>query len=126
MQTGLSSDAEANTLGDRIVQARERTGLSTAQLARRLGVKTRTLSSWEKNASEPRSNRLMMLAGSLNVSPLWLLNGTDEYAPNEDIADLSEMRERVASLQRVIESLSAMVSDLSDKVEQMAADKRAA
>ena len=126
MQTGFSSDAQADTLGDRIVQARERAGLSTAQLARRLGVKTRTLSSWEKNATEPRSNRLMMLAGSLNVSPLWLLNGTDEYAPNEEVADLSEMRERVASLQRVIESLSAMVSDLSDKVEQMAADKRAA
>ena len=126
MQTGFSSDTQADSLGDRIVQARERAGLSTAQLARRLGVKTRTLSSWEKNASEPRSNRLMMLAGSLNVSPLWLLNGTDEYAPNEDVADLSEMRERVASLQRVIESLSTMVSDLSDKVEQMAADKRAA
>lgn len=126
MQTGISSNDPALNLGERIVQARERAGFSTAQLARRLGVKTRTLSSWEKNASEPRSNRLMTLAGSLNVSPIWLLNGTDEYAPNEEAVHLSEMRERVASLQRVIESLSSMVSDLSNKVEQMASDKRAA
>ena len=56
-----------STVAERMVSAREALGLSTAQLARRLGVQTRTLSAWETGASEPRSNRLVNLAGVREV-----------------------------------------------------------
>jgi transcriptional regulator with XRE-family HTH domain len=52
--------------------------LTTSQLARRLGIKTETLHDWETDRSEPRSNRLLTLAGVLNVSPTWLLTGAGE------------------------------------------------
>ncbi len=63
------------TLGGRIVHAREIMGLSTAQLARRVGVKTSTLQAWETDRSAPRSNRLVMLASMLNVNIAWLMVG---------------------------------------------------
>ena len=46
----------ADTLGGRIVHARELQDLTTAQLARRVGVKTATLHEWETDRSEPRSS----------------------------------------------------------------------
>ena len=75
--TTVGDSPEPGSLGERIAEARDRTGLSVAQFARRLGVKTRTLSSWERGVSKPRSNRIAMLAGALNVTPAWLLSGKD-------------------------------------------------
>lgn len=75
---------EAATLGDRIAAARQAAGLTQAGLAARLGVGAKIVSSWENDRSEPRSNRLAMLAGLLNVSVSWLLTGGGEgVAPPE-------------------------------------------
>lgn len=67
-------DAHA-TFGDRLTAAREAFGLSPEQLAWRLGVRRATIFSWENDQSEPRSNRMQMLAGVLNVSLIWLMTG---------------------------------------------------
>ncbi|MDG4648488.1 helix-turn-helix domain-containing protein [Roseibacterium sp. SDUM158017] len=66
---------EAATFGDRMTGAREAAGLSQSELARRLGVKVKTIRAWENDRSEPRANRLQMLAGMMGVSIMWLLNG---------------------------------------------------
>ncbi len=66
------------TFGDRLAAARESAELSQKELAKRLGVKPKTLAAWENDLSEPRANRLQMLAGLLNVSLMWLLNGEGE------------------------------------------------
>ena len=63
------------TLGGRLVFAREAAGLSTAQLARRIGVTTDSLRAWESDRYTPRANRLVTIAGVLNVSAAWLLSG---------------------------------------------------
>ncbi|MEM8871483.1 MAG: helix-turn-helix transcriptional regulator [Pseudomonadota bacterium] len=68
------SEATA-TFGDRIVAARDAMGMTSAQLARRLGIRPQTLTSWEHDRSEPRANKLQMLAGVLNVSMIWLMSG---------------------------------------------------
>ena len=62
------------TFGDRLVAAREKSNLSQQDLAKRLGVKNSTIKSWENDNSEPRANRLSMLAGLLNVSITWLIS----------------------------------------------------
>jgi transcriptional regulator with XRE-family HTH domain len=69
---------EAATFGDRVAAARERAGMTQGVLAKRLGVKLTTLRAWEEDRSEPRANRLSMLAGLLNVSMMWLINGEGE------------------------------------------------
>jgi HTH-type transcriptional regulator, cell division transcriptional repressor len=73
--TIYSGSPDLDTMGGRLSRARDALGLSTAQLARRLGVQTATISAWETDRSQPRANRLSMLAGVLNVSPSWLLYG---------------------------------------------------
>ncbi len=73
---------ERATFGDRLAAAREAADLSQKNLAKRLGVKAKTVAAWENDLSEPRANRLQMLAGLLNVSLMWLLNGEgDGVAP---------------------------------------------
>lgn len=81
---------ESATFGDRLIAAREALGLSQADLARRLGVKHKTLSAWEDDLTEPRANRLSMLAGVLNVSLVWLLNGEGEGLAEPDADTLPE------------------------------------
>jgi len=63
------------TMGGRIQKAREARGLTVSQLARRSGVLSKTLHNWETDRSEPRANKLQLLAGVLSIPPLWLLNG---------------------------------------------------
>jgi len=87
-------DPETSTFGDRIAGAREAAGMSQSELARRLGVRLSTLRGWEDDRSEPRANKLQMMAGLLNVSLVWLLNGVGEGAPNltdDTAADITAM-----------------------------------
>ena len=71
----------AATFGDRLALAREAQNLTQEQLARRLGLRTPTIENWECDRSEPRANRLQILAGFLNVSMGWMLTGEGEGGP---------------------------------------------
>jgi len=73
-QDGWFSE-ESATFGDRLAGAREAVGLTQEEFSRRLGVKLKTVEAWENDLSEPRANRLQMMAGLLNVSIRWLLTG---------------------------------------------------
>lgn len=66
---------EAATFGDRLADARETLGLSQEEFAKRVGIKLKTLVAWENDFSEPRANKLQMIAGMLNVSMVWLMTG---------------------------------------------------
>lgn len=82
-------DPDATTFGDRLSGAREAAGMSQAQLAKRLGVKIKTMKAWEEDLSEPRANRLSHLSGMLNVSLRWLLTGEGPGPEGLDVGDLS-------------------------------------
>ena len=83
---------DAATFGDRLAAAREGAGLKQSDLAKKLGVKTSTLSDWENDRKEPRANRLSMLSGMLGISLSWLLTGEGEgvAAPTEGAEDLDK------------------------------------
>jgi transcriptional regulator with XRE-family HTH domain len=100
----------ADTLGGRIVYAREAQDLTTSQLARRMGVKTETLHDWETDRAEPRSNRLLTLAGMLNVSPTWLLTGAGE-SPADSLTETEMMHIR-ESVVRMREQVLTLVEEL--------------
>ena len=110
--------AQDSTMGGRIAQARDTLDLTTAQLARRMGVKTSTLAQWEADRSEPRANRLVMLAGLLNVSPAWLLIGRGE-APSADAdgAILHMTRNELANLRDDAQSLMERVERALDRLD---------
>jgi len=83
------------TFGDRVAAAREFADMTQAVLAKRLGVRLATLRAWEEDLSEPRANRLSMLAGLLNVSMMWLINGEGEGldAPQDSASVTGDLNE---------------------------------
>ena len=105
-----SLEAVPQPLGPRIRVAREHAGLALSEAARKLGVTEATLRAWESGEEEPRANRLQMLAGLLNVSLPWFLEGReDEYMAartdsDDDAlrAELAEIRTRLEELQRLV------------------------
>ena len=109
-------DDSEDTLGGRLVAARESNNLTTAQLARRIGVKTETMSNWENDRDEPRANRLVIIAGVLNVSPTWLLCGAGESPSGQSTSADTAATVR-AAVHRVREYL-AYVNDELEKIEQ--------
>jgi transcriptional regulator with XRE-family HTH domain len=98
-QEDNDDDILPDTFGGRIVRARETAKLSTAQLARRAGVLTKTMQSWESDRLMPRTNQIVKLSGLLNVSPTWLLMERGE-SPSDEVND-SEL----ASLQETLSQL---------------------
>lgn len=101
-EDGWFSD-ESATFGDRLTGAREVAGLTQAELARRLGIKVKTLRAWEDDISEPRANRLSMVAGLLNVSIVWLLTGQGDglMAPMESLPETNEVRSLLLELRQM-------------------------
>lgn len=117
---------EAATFGDRVAAARESQSLSHAQLARHLGVATRTVEAWENDVSEPRANKLQMLSGVLNVSMPWLLTGEgDGIEPaetNAAIVDvLTEVRTLRAEMLRSAERLAVLEKKLRQPAPELTA-----
>ena len=113
-----SGEHALDTLGGRIVRARESLGLSTAQLARRLGVETETLNLWETDRAEPRPNRLVTLAGLLNVSLSWLLVEEGE-GPSDQMTktDIMRIGDRVDSLRDKAGSLADELENLRESLD---------
>ncbi|MEM9248374.1 MAG: helix-turn-helix domain-containing protein [Pseudomonadota bacterium] len=120
--------AETATFGDRVAGARDALGIGQPELARRLGIKVKTLRDWENDLAEPRANKLQMLAGVLGVSLMWLLNGegdgidapADSDSTPKAVRDLLlELRALHAELDRTTDG----VARVEKRLRQLLADK---
>lgn len=105
---------EAATFGDRVAAGREVLGISQADLARKLGVKLKTVQGWEDDISEPRANKLQMLSGVLNVSLMWLLNGEGEGIPAP--GDQGEISPDINALLTEIRQIKGSITQAADKL----------
>ena len=99
-KTIFNANDEDTTLGGRISNAREASGLSVAQVVKRLGVRKKTFEAWETDRSEPRANKLVALAGILNVSPPYLIGGlggspTEKSFSETDLFEISSQVNKV-------------------------------
>ncbi|NYS23460.1 helix-turn-helix transcriptional regulator [Rhodobacteraceae bacterium 2376] len=94
---------DAATFGDRLTAAREAAGMDQRTLARRMGVKLKTVEGWENDVSEPRANKLQMVAGVLNVSIRWLLTGQGDglHEPAADAELAATARDLMGDLRQV-------------------------
>lgn len=115
---------DAATFGDRVAGAREAAGMTQSQLARRLGVKKATIISWEDDLSEPRANKLSMMAGMLNVSIKWLLTGEGEGtdAPvdvSDESSDLSAIMAELRALRGEMRSSAERAARLEKRIRKM-------
>lgn len=108
-----SQKPDFDTMGGRLSRARDAAGLSITELARRLGVKNSTLQAWESDRSQPRANRLAMLAGILNVSPSWLLYGVGQSPSDESGAALIDaLTTNLLRLRRAHEESGRLIAQL--------------
>lgn len=119
---------DAATFGDRVAAARDAAGMSQAVLARRLGVRLVTLRSWENDTSEPRANRLSILAGLLNVSMMWLINGEGEGLDGTDgagvlPADAAELLNEMRGLRVELVQSAKHVARLEKRLRAMLKEK---
>ena len=112
-QTGWY-DESAATFGDRLAGAREQAGMTQGDLAKRMGVKLKTLKAWEDDLSEPRANKLSMVAGLLNVSLSWLLSG--EGAGIDAPDDVEELPAGVTEILTEIRDVRAQLARSSERL----------
>jgi hypothetical protein len=70
---------------------------------------------WEYDLSEPRANRLSMMAGLLNVSMMWLINGKGEGL--EAPPDTGEV---TPDMRAILNELREMRADMVARADQMA------
>lgn len=103
------------TTGSRIEMVRNQLGLSPSQLARRVGVKRKTLENWENDRSEPRADKLLKLSGVLQVPIYWLITGdvppSSDHSPAiPETAKIAQKLERAVAMQRDLAALLIEVS----------------
>ncbi len=95
--TILDATSDFDTLGGRIVRAREALNLDEKEASRRVGVTLDTYKNWETDRDEPRANKLSMLAMCLSVSPTWLLYGRGKSPISESVSEeVTNIREQLA------------------------------
>lgn len=107
----------ADSIGCRIGRAREAAGLTAAQAARRLAVKTATWQAWETNRSEPRSNKLIMIAGTLAVSPAWLLTGQGEGPTEAIVDDVQLLFQELRLISQEVDTAKARLDGILQRLE---------
>ena len=98
------SNEEDTTLGGRISMARETSGLSVDQVVKRLGVRATTYEAWEADRSEPRANKLVALAGILNISPPYLLSGLGKQPSKLGLPE-RQIRQLTAQIEQLEQNL---------------------
>ena len=114
--------AEESTLGERIESARLARGLSNSQLARRIGVKPHTLQNWERDKTEPRSNKLIALSGILGVPPMWLLEGGAapvEAVSHTHVHETADLESKLARLQKMHERMTQLTFEIVSEVNRL-------
>jgi transcriptional regulator with XRE-family HTH domain len=104
---------DMDTLGGRLSRARDAKSMSVSEVAGRIGVKPQTIAAWESDRSEPRANRLVMLAGFLGVTPTWLMHGVGQ-SPVE-----SSTGKNALALGAEIQTLKEQHEQLGERIEQL-------
>lgn len=117
-RTIFHANEEDTTLGGRISLAREASGLSVADVVKRLGVRATTYEAWESDRSEPRANKLVALAGILNVSPPYLLSGLGKQPPQSAFPErqITRLKAQVEQLEQSLRTATASLRQIKKTV----------
>ncbi|MBX3531649.1 MAG: helix-turn-helix transcriptional regulator [Rhizobiaceae bacterium] len=119
-----SGRQDEDTMGGRLQRARDAAGLSVSQVAARLGVRSATVQAWESDRSQPRANKLQMVAGLLNVGLAWLMDGLGR-GPAESGEELIEsISTRLSRLRQLQGEFHAIAQGLEKDFVRLAAEAR--
>ncbi len=99
------------TIGSRIARMREQSGLSQADLAKRMNISRAGVQSWECGANSPSTDNLISLAKIFHVSTDYLLDIDATNTVNLDGYNAHEQSLVFHLLQYFNESASAAYSE---------------
>jgi transcriptional regulator with XRE-family HTH domain len=120
-RTIFFDDKQNTTLGGRMFHAREVSGMTVAQVINRLGVRKATYMAWEADRSEPRANKLVALAGILNLSPTYLLSGLGSASPqppkNQEI--IEDLRLDIEQLEQTLKAANKLLNRVKAKAKKV-------
>ena len=64
-------------ISERIFEKLNDIGMTQKEFCRRTGILQSTVSEWKKRHTNPSSDKIMVICSVLDVSPEWLLSGTE-------------------------------------------------
>lgn len=80
-------------IGDRILYIRKELGLSQEAFGSKIGIKKSSMSSIEKNKSNPSEQTIKFICKEFNVNYSWLVKGTGDTFVETDDALLQALKE---------------------------------
>ena len=113
-QKHLDSD-DIGSLGRRIRELRQRRGWSKQELAERVGVRQKQISSYERDVNVPSGEIFIKLANAFDISLDYLARRAPENAAQVTIADL-ELLEKIQYVDRLTDEDRALVKQIMDLV----------
>ena len=119
-RTIFFNDKQDTTLGGRVFKAREAANMTVAQVINRLGVRKTTYMAWEADRSEPRANKLVALAGILNISPTYLLSGLGRATPQppKHQQTIDALRLEIEQLEQTLKTASKMLNRIKSQAKK--------
>jgi len=103
-------------LGDRIRIARKGSGLTAEEFAKKLGVTAKTVRGWEKARRTPRANQIVMMAGMLNVTAPWLLEGREDEFMEGD-SEEAMLRGKLAAVKQKLAEMTELIIDIEKRLD---------
>lgn len=102
---------------DRIKQLRKKKGVSQSELAEAIGVKTNTVSTWERGTRKPDVEALNLLSEYFEVSFEYLLGNSDkeDAKPSQEELDSYDLSAKADEIKESTELLCRL-SDKSRKI----------
>ena len=75
------------TIGERIFLRLGEIGMSQKDFAEKTGIAQSTISEWKSKKNNPTADKILIICDVLDVSPYWLLSGTEKSGKRGNSAD---------------------------------------
>lgn len=118
MNRGRPAKKPRSPFGQRLVSARERSGLTQTQLGEILGVSQRAVAHWERTPTALYPEQIEALAKALNTSADALLG---VKSPKKKPGPPSKLEQQIDQLRKLPKPKQKFVSEFLDTVLQQAA-----
>ena len=118
--TIFEHEQDLDTFGGRLSRARVASGLSTKDLAWRLGVKPETITAWECDRSQPSALRMDKLSGLLNVSLSWFLHGVGTAPVEVDEGSaMNAVGEQLSKLKQLHAETGLLIGRIEGRLDRL-------
>lgn len=116
---------EKKELKDRLRQAMDYKGMNATELSDKTGITKAAMSYYLNGRSEPKTDRLYLIAKALDVSEAWLLgydvpiDRTEDQKENDELAEVAERIKKDREFRRLIVQISRLNPQQVDGIKNL-------